>query len=49
MSVTDSQHAHVDALLRNFFGRIDFQTQGVAPDGQAIFELLVAIPIDQVS
>jgi hypothetical protein len=38
VSVAHRQHAYLDALFRDFFGRIDFQTQRIAPNGQTIFD-----------
>ena len=38
VSVAHCQHAYFDALFRDFFGRIDFQTQRIAPYGQTIFD-----------
>ena len=38
--VAHGQHAYLDALFRDFFGRIDFQTERVLPHGQTIFDAL---------
>jgi len=40
VSVAHRQHAYLDALFRDFFGRIDFQTERVLPHGQTIFDAL---------
>ena len=38
--VAHCQHAYLDALFRDFLGRIDFQTERIAPDGQTFFDAL---------
>lgn len=38
VSVTQREHAYLDALFRDFFVRIDFQSECVAPHGQTIFD-----------
>jgi hypothetical protein len=40
MSVADGQHAYLDALFRDFLGRVDFQPERIAPHGQTIFDAL---------
>ena len=40
VSVAHRQHAYLDALFRDFFGRIDFQAERVLPHGQTIFDAL---------
>ena len=38
VSVAHRQHAYLNALFRDFFGRINFQTERIAPHGQTIFD-----------
>ena len=38
--VAHRQHAYLDALFRDFLGRIDFQTERIAPNGQTFFDAL---------
>jgi len=38
VSVAHRQHANLDALLRDFFGRVDFQSERIAPYSQTIFD-----------
>ena len=40
VSVAHRQHAYLDALFRDFLGRIDFQTERIAPNGQTFFDAL---------
>src|SRR5215213_466683 len=40
VSVADRQHAYLYALFRDFFGRVDFQSERIAPHGQTIFDAL---------
>ena len=40
VSVAHCQHANLDALFRDFLGRINFQTERIAPHGQTIFDAL---------
>src|SRR5689334_22529689 len=36
--VAHGQHAYLDALFSDFFGRVDFQPERIAPHGQTIFD-----------
>jgi len=38
--VAHCQHAYLDALFRDFLGRVDFQTERIAPNGQTFFDAL---------
>jgi hypothetical protein len=40
VSVAHNQHANLDALFRDFLGRVDFQPERIAPHGQTIFDAL---------
>ena len=36
--VAHGQHAYLDALFSDFLGRVDFQTERIAPYGQTFFD-----------
>ena len=38
VSVAHGQHAYLDALFRDFLGRVHFQPKRIAPHGQTIFD-----------
>jgi len=38
--VAHRQHAYLDALFRDFLGRVNFQTERIAPNGQTFFDAL---------
>jgi hypothetical protein len=38
--VAHGQHAYLDALFRDFLGRVHFQPKRIAPHGQTIFDAL---------
>ena len=40
VSIADCQHTHLDALFRDFFGRIDFQAKCISPNRQTLFDAL---------
>jgi hypothetical protein len=40
VSIADCEHAHSNALFRDFFGRIDFQAKCISPDRQTLFDAL---------
>ncbi len=43
--VANSQHANLDALLRDLFRRLNFQPKRIPPNCQPFLELLVAMPM----
>jgi len=40
MRVSHGQHAYLDALFRDFLGRVDLQPERIAPYGQTFFDAL---------
>jgi hypothetical protein len=38
VSIADRQHTHLNALLSNFFRRINFQPERIPPNRQTLFD-----------